>query len=551
MFTNFKLCNFYWPFIKLHLHFIILNFYRNSIHWLTFVLLILVTGNLIEVNLLNNNNLDIYSRVTAHNFLSNMLYYYWTNFWFLVPTVSISFLLVICLNVRVVAWGVILPTTVTLLYLLTLSHYWVINTAIFEICSRKENLNLLLTNSINKYHPLLFYISLFALTSLYLKTGRARYKTKIKQINSGAQSLSNALFFLIINLFTLSLGGWWALQEGSWGGWWNWDPSETFGLVVMLCYVLTLHLNLSKTRKKWYWVYVNLFFYIILLLYTLIQLNFDLVSHNFGTRLHQFVNSYYAHCYVLILLSVQSTTLLVNQKAYLNQCNINANIIFVTIILTMLILALLLSAFLDLIVNFVWVLFTVNMFNFGYIRTDLITGLCSIFVVIYYKSSTFYWIPLVFSVVISWVLKLILLPTIYIIKLLNFHKLILSWLYLAVFYINQSVSSWVLFKPLLCVDYYNLKLNTAYTELISLVSKDNYSYEVSWGFLKNTTSYSSLLFIHSLSTNALTQELKSPSLDLAYSITATEPSTSTTMLLLVLTLLYFTKTFNYKPIIKF
>jgi len=144
-----------------------------------------------------------------------------------------------------------------------------------------------------------------------------------------------------------------------------------------------------------------------------------------------------------------------------------------------------------------------------------------------------------------------LLPTIYIIKLLNFHKLTLSWLYLAVFYINQSVSSWVLFKPLLCADYYNLKLNTAYTELISLVSKGNYSYEVSWGFLKNTTSYSSLLFIHSLSTNVLTQELKSPSLDLAYSITATEPSTSTTMLLLVLILLYFIKTFNYKPIIKF
>jgi len=144
-----------------------------------------------------------------------------------------------------------------------------------------------------------------------------------------------------------------------------------------------------------------------------------------------------------------------------------------------------------------------------------------------------------------------LLPTVYIVKLLNFHKLTLSWLYLSVFYINQSVSSWVLFKPLLCVDYYNLKLNTVYTELISFLGGGNYDYEVSWGFLKNTTSYSSLLFIHLLSTNALTQELKSPSLELTYSITAIEPSTSTTMLLFVLTLLYFIKTFNYKPIIKF
>jgi len=551
MFTNFKLCNLYWPFIKLHLYFIILNFYRNSTYWLTFVLLMLVAWNLIEISLLDNNNLDIYSRVTAHNFLLNMLYYYWTNFWFLIPTVSISFLLIACLNIRVVAWGVILPAMITLLYLLTLNHYWVTNTTIFEICLRKENLNLLLTNSINKYHPLLFYVSLFALISLYLKTGRARYKTRTKQINSEVQWLSNALFFLIINLFTLSLGGWWALQEGSWGGWWNWDPSETFGLVVMLCYVLTLHLNLSKTREKWYRVFVNLFFYIILLLYTLIQLNFDLVSHNFGTRLHQFVNSYYAHCYILTLLSVQLITLLFNQKIYLNQYKINANIIFVTIILTILILALLFSAFLDLIVNFVWVLFTVNMFNFSYIRTDLIIGLCSIFVIVYYQSNIFYWILLVYSTVISWVLKLMLLPTVYIVKLLNFHKLTLSWLYLSVFYINQSVSSWVLFKPLLCVDYYNLKLNTVYTELISFLGGGNYDYEVSWGFLKNTTSYSSLLFIHLLSTNALTQELKSPSLELTYSITAIEPSTSTTMLLFVLTLLYFIKTFNYKPIIKF
>lgn len=551
MFTNFKLCNLYWPFIKLHLYFIILNFYRNSTYWLTFVLLMLVAWNLIEISLLDNNNLDIYSRVTAHNFLLNMLYYYWTNFWFLIPTVSISFLLIACLNIRVVAWGVILPAMITLLYLLTLNHYWVTNTTIFEIRLRKENLNLLLTNSINKYHPLLFYVSLFALISLYLKTGRARYKTRTKQINSEVQWLSNALFFLIINLFTLSLGGWWALQEGSWGGWWNWDPSETFGLVVMLCYVLTLHLNLSKTREKWYRVFVNLFFYIILLLYTLIQLNFDLVSHNFGTRLHQFVNSYYAHCYILTLLSVQLITLLFNQKIYLNQYKINANIIFVTIILTILILALLFSAFLDLIVNFVWVLFTVNMFNFSYIRADLIIGLCSIFVIVYYQSNIFYWIPLVYSTVISWVLKLMLLPTVYIVKLLNFHKLTLSWLYLSVFYINQSVSSWVLFKPLLCVDYYNLKLNTVYTELISFLGGGNYDYEVSWGFLKNTTSYSSLLFIHLLSTNALTQELKSPSLELTYSITAIEPSTSTTMLLLVLILLYFIKTFNYKPIIKF
>ena len=190
-----------------------------------------------------------------------MLYYYWTNFWFLTPTIFISFLLVITLNAISTVWGIVLSTIVALIYLLTLDNYWVTNSVVFEVCLRKESLNLLLTNSINKYHPLLFYVSLFYLTSMFF---RIKYSSSKQKLNE-TRLINHSLFFLILNLFTLSLGGWWALQEGSWGGWWNWDPSETFGLMVMLFYVITLHLNIIKLRNKWYRVYIYLFFCTIIL----------------------------------------------------------------------------------------------------------------------------------------------------------------------------------------------------------------------------------------------------------------------------------------------
>jgi cytochrome c biogenesis factor len=38
----------------------------------------------------------------------------------------------------------------------------------------------------------------------------------------GYNKIKLAIYFLSILLLGLILGGWWAYQEGSWGGWWNW-----------------------------------------------------------------------------------------------------------------------------------------------------------------------------------------------------------------------------------------------------------------------------------------------------------------------------------------
>ena len=87
------------------------------------------------------------------------------------------------------------------------------------------------------------------------------------------------------------MGSWWALEEGTWGGWWNWDSSEVFGLQIALS---ALYLNHSYTPVKL--TSNRLFqsisvFATVLISYFFIQLNFELVSHNFGSKFFFFFNN--------------------------------------------------------------------------------------------------------------------------------------------------------------------------------------------------------------------------------------------------------------------
>ena len=87
------------------------------------------------------------------------------------------------------------------------------------------------------------------------------------------------------------LGGWWALQEGTWGGWWNWDASEVLGLLILILAYVEVHSNYNyylESRKQ---ERVILFLLLILLSYYFIQLNFELTSHSFGTRFNHFFNN--------------------------------------------------------------------------------------------------------------------------------------------------------------------------------------------------------------------------------------------------------------------
>lgn len=121
------------------------------------------------------------------------------------------------------------------------------------------------------------------------------------RFNNFQREVSNSLFIIFLALF---LGSWWALQEGTWGGWWNWDASEVLGLLVFLYFYIELH---SHQTIYLFWrkqVKIQTFLIIILLSYYFIQLNFELTSHSFGTRFNHFFNN---HIFFLIMSSLSIT----------------------------------------------------------------------------------------------------------------------------------------------------------------------------------------------------------------------------------------------------
>ena len=70
---------------------------------------------------------------------------------------------------------------------------------------------------------------------------------------------SIALGFAFFTIATV-LGAMWAAE--AWGGYWSWDPKETWALIVWLNYAAWLHLRLTKGwrgRAMAWWAIVGLF----------------------------------------------------------------------------------------------------------------------------------------------------------------------------------------------------------------------------------------------------------------------------------------------------
>jgi len=70
---------------------------------------------------------------------------------------------------------------------------------------------------------------------------------------------SIALGFAFFTLATI-LGALWAAE--AWGGYWSWDPKETWALIVWLNYAAWLHMRLTKGwrgKPMAIWAIVGLF----------------------------------------------------------------------------------------------------------------------------------------------------------------------------------------------------------------------------------------------------------------------------------------------------
>lgn len=219
---------------------------------------------------------DAASRVLVNDPLTVVYYLFWTNQWHL-PLFYCSILLMFNIgsacNFR--RLPLVLLVFVVLFSLANEFFYFYLNDLPVAIDVKSSNTNDLLTNTINKYHPALLYA---ASVALFTGVFNSRFR------NTGSPIHTVSL------IFTLSLGSWWALQEGSWGGWWNWDPSETFGLFVLLCLLLKQHRGYRHTNAYQQCQH-NLYLLVsCLLLFLLLQLGFSLTSHDFGSSEGSLIN---------------------------------------------------------------------------------------------------------------------------------------------------------------------------------------------------------------------------------------------------------------------
>jgi cytochrome c biogenesis factor len=230
------------------------------------------------------------------DFYINLYYFFWTQSFF----IAFFFLTLVC----IVSWFINkssnLFTTFSLLFILIIifinfNNYYFLNVIPFYTDFDNKNFNTLLLNPVNKFHPPMLYCTVaFLFNHLFIygilsKQKLSKVFTKIVFISNLS---NNATILIVIILYTLYLGSWWALQEGSWGGWWNWDPSEVLGLVILNFFIILHHFEPKKntfvTKQFSFYIYSL----ILMLLYVFIQLNFSLISHNFGITYSRFRFSY-------------------------------------------------------------------------------------------------------------------------------------------------------------------------------------------------------------------------------------------------------------------
>jgi len=232
---------------------------------------------------------DLSSRTNHNDSFFNLFNFFWTSFTYLPLFYFLNLLLFFFFYHNILLFF----TYLLLLYSFEVCDFIILNLNFDIINLNITDINLLLANNLNKYHPYIFYLSsIFFFIYTFVMLQNYLGIIKLFQIGSLLFNSKKHIFnSLVINTLALFLGSYWAFQEGTWGGWWDWDPSEVFGLLFFITLLLFIHafflnLNLFKITVK-----LILSTVLILLTYFLIQLNFDLVSHNFGTKFFYFFNN--------------------------------------------------------------------------------------------------------------------------------------------------------------------------------------------------------------------------------------------------------------------
>lgn len=113
-----------------------------------------------------------------------------------------------------------------------LPDYWLL--------SESSTVDVQLINGIMTLHPILLlatYALLIKASYFIFKDLNSFYffnKKLSKVVKQGVFKKRSLIATLLFNLFSFLLGAYWALQELNWGGYWSWDPIESYSLAVLI-----------------------------------------------------------------------------------------------------------------------------------------------------------------------------------------------------------------------------------------------------------------------------------------------------------------------------
>jgi len=200
------------------------RFYHHSINLMRLLLLLHLL--LIPLTSITGYSvlLDLNTRVSPSDAYIGTYYFWWTNLTYL-PLFFFTVVLLFLLTNNFPSYLVTLTLLVLAytVYPLELVDYLALNCHYGTSTYGGYGLNTLLTNTMNRYHPFIFYasVSLLGLSILYVYALRGS-STPFNHLTHISAGLKMSWWALLINLSALWMGSWWALQEGTWGGWWNW-----------------------------------------------------------------------------------------------------------------------------------------------------------------------------------------------------------------------------------------------------------------------------------------------------------------------------------------
>jgi hypothetical protein len=402
-----------------------------------FIVYYIILNSIIQNFYINVQLIDIPARLDLNSMGLAGLYWLWTNTYYLYSLLILPIIIYMLYTTYNINYVV---TLLTLLYLLLLISEIMYNVNLINTNSLYiDNLlfyNLLLNNSINKIHPLLIYFSWLYL-SIYIL-----YHLNANILYSNLQATLVMSTTILISLF---LGGWWAYQEGSWGGWWNWDASEMFGLLIMLILVKSLH-NI-KDINFIYLEYIRNIVLLSIIYYSFLQFNFSLISHNFGIRQGD-VSDFrvFYLLYTAIILLVLSYNIKAFTSIYLLAPNGYIKPIIYILLISILLITILYVTTSELWSSLLWNLLSIDLQNSNKlllsINLSLILGLVSIYIS---SVSYFALIILICSIYLvssTTILILIVFIMLGSNNLASIHKYVLLLFLIILQYSTFSLVSW-------------------------------------------------------------------------------------------------------------